>query len=382
MIQREQSALIRPISIVLGYVMDFFFNSTVFFTVANSLGISIILLTIVTRLLMLPLSFNSQKSMSAMKKVQPEMEAIKKKYGDSTDPEVKQKMNREIQALYSKHKVNPFGGCLPMLIQMPIFFALNYMMQHTYMFIKSLGEIYYELADLLLRIPNRFNYLLPLVQPKVPNNIMADGFDISQADDLVRALNRFSQQDWQDLLYKTPQELGIDRFPLPPGETEWLSYLVSIPQEFVYEISMLLAEKQSIEFFFGINLKDISGWAFPGILIPILTTATMFLSSWLMTKQQPPAEGQAKMTQQLMTYGLPVFFGFTTASFAAGVGVYWVVSTIFQIFQQMYLVKYFEKKEGKKEAIIEDKKAGEIKMIEDKAVDDKRGARNRKQKKE
>ena len=321
MIAKEQSAIIRPISIALGYIMDFFFNLAYFFTEPNSLGISVILLTIAARALMLPLAFKSQKSMVAMKKLQPEIDKIKKKYGDNKDPEIQQKMNREMQNLYSANKVNPFGGCLPLLIQMPIFFALNYMMQQTYLFVRKLGDVYYALADVILSIPDRFNYLVPIITPKVPKDME---LDISVASDLVKALNRFTGNDWSVFLSK-------------------------IPQSFAGTIEPMLARKESIEFFLGINLKEFAGTAFPGILIPVLAAGTTFLSSWLMNRQQPPADNQqAKTMQTVMTYGMPIFIGFTTINFYAGVGLYWITSTVFQIFQQMFLTKFYENKSGDK----------------------------------
>ena len=87
-------------------------------------GWSIILLTILIRLLIYPVSHAGLKSMKEMQRVQPKMKEIQakyKKYGN--DLSKKQEMNKEIQELYKKEGVNPLGGCLPMLLQMPIFFA-------------------------------------------------------------------------------------------------------------------------------------------------------------------------------------------------------------------------------------------------------------------
>ncbi len=91
-----------------------FFNS---FT--GNYGIDIILLTIVFKLVFWPLTASSFKSMQSMQQVQPKMAQLRKKHKD--DP---QTLNREIMELYKKHKVNPLGGCMPMLLQIPVFFAL------------------------------------------------------------------------------------------------------------------------------------------------------------------------------------------------------------------------------------------------------------------
>jgi YidC/Oxa1 family membrane protein insertase len=82
-------------------------------------GIAIILLTVVIKLLFYPLTNASFKSMKGMQKIQPKVTAIREKY--KKDP---QRMNTEIMELYKKHKVNPLGGCLPMVLQIPVFFGL------------------------------------------------------------------------------------------------------------------------------------------------------------------------------------------------------------------------------------------------------------------
>ncbi len=86
-------------------------------------GVAIILLTVLIKLLFWPLGTKSYKSMNDMKKLQPLMNQIRDKYKDD-----KQKMNQEVMNLYKTYKVNPMSGCLPMLVQMPIFFALYRML--------------------------------------------------------------------------------------------------------------------------------------------------------------------------------------------------------------------------------------------------------------
>jgi YidC/Oxa1 family membrane protein insertase len=89
------------------------------YAVVKSYGLAIILLTLLTRVIMLPLSIKQTRSMREMQRVQPEVKKIQAKYkGD------KQKMNQEMMALYKEHGVNPFGGCLPLLMQFPVLIAL------------------------------------------------------------------------------------------------------------------------------------------------------------------------------------------------------------------------------------------------------------------
>lgn len=88
-------------------------------SVVQNFGLSIIVATIIIRIILLPLTLKQDKSMKAMKKVQPELESIKEKHGHD-----KQMLNQKTMELYKKYKVNPAGGCLPLIIQLPILFAL------------------------------------------------------------------------------------------------------------------------------------------------------------------------------------------------------------------------------------------------------------------
>lgn len=104
---------VRPVSIPLLYLMRFFHRFTA------SYGIDIILLTVIMKLLTAPLTHKSFVSMKQMQKLQPQMERLKEKFKDD-----REKLNKEIMELYRRNKVNPLGGCLPMLLQFPIFIGL------------------------------------------------------------------------------------------------------------------------------------------------------------------------------------------------------------------------------------------------------------------
>ena len=99
----------KPLIVVLNF----------FYTYVHNYGVAIILLTVLIKILFWPLSQKSYKSMNKMKKLQPMMAKIREKYKDD-----RQKMNQEMMQLYKTYKVNPAGGCLPMLLQIPVFFAL------------------------------------------------------------------------------------------------------------------------------------------------------------------------------------------------------------------------------------------------------------------
>jgi len=120
---------LKNLNLNLEHVVDFGFFSIiaiplfwvlkVFYSVTGNYGIAIILITLIIRIPFIPLMNKSQKSMKKMQALQPRMAEIREKY--KKDP---QRMQKELMELYKKHKVNPVGGCLPILLQIPVFFAL------------------------------------------------------------------------------------------------------------------------------------------------------------------------------------------------------------------------------------------------------------------
>ncbi|MCK9225341.1 MAG: membrane protein insertase YidC [Candidatus Muirbacterium halophilum] len=118
----------------------------------NNWGLSIILITLLIRLILYPINLSQSRSMSVIQKLQPEMEQIKKTH--AKDP---QKMNAEVMNLYKKHNANPLGGCLPILIQIPILFAF-FTMLRTSVDIKGVSFLW--LSD--LSKPDGY-YILPII---------------------------------------------------------------------------------------------------------------------------------------------------------------------------------------------------------------------------
>jgi YidC/Oxa1 family membrane protein insertase len=111
----DYGAMARPFAFfarILLYVMRWFER------LVGNWGVAIILLTVLVKLLLYPLTAKSMASMNEMKKLQPEIEKLKAKYGKD-----REKLNQATMQLYQQHKVNPLGGCLPMLLQLPIWFA-------------------------------------------------------------------------------------------------------------------------------------------------------------------------------------------------------------------------------------------------------------------
>lgn len=124
-----------------------------FYTILPNYGIAIILLTIIMRMLTFPLQYKSFKSMKKMQDIQPELTKIREKY--KSDP---QKMQQETMALFKKAGANPLGGCLPLLLQMPIFFAFYRVLYSSVELVDA--PFYFWIVDLSQKDPY---YVLPVL---------------------------------------------------------------------------------------------------------------------------------------------------------------------------------------------------------------------------
>ncbi|HLR79566.1 MAG TPA: YidC family membrane integrase SpoIIIJ [Bacillota bacterium] len=137
---------VYPLSMVIMYFAELF---------NNSYGLAIIIVTIIIRVILLPLNIKQLKSSKAMQDIQPEMKALQEKYS-SKDANTQQKLQQETMELFQKHGVNPLAGCLPILVQMPILMA----MYHAIMRTGAIGEHTFLWFQLGSRDPY---FILPLI---------------------------------------------------------------------------------------------------------------------------------------------------------------------------------------------------------------------------
>ena len=325
-IQSDPGFIIGPISVALGAVINFFFNLISFITPVGALGFSIIIMTIIVRSALLPSSFKMQRNTMKMREMKPEMDKIKAKYGDTKDPELRRKMQAEIQALNSKHGVNMLSSCLPMLITWPLFMALFAVLGQAFMFIGGVGDAYTAVSDAIIAMGPNFleDVVLELAKPKLP--VGSDiNIELTLAADLNRVIHVFNTDDWNTLF-------------------NYISVLGSEAQ--LANILNLYEQKMAVQSFFGLNLIAPSGLAWPGIILPVLSAGTMFLSQFLMMKTNPATDDQSKMMQKVTMVIFPLMFGFFTISASAGVGLYWTAMNVYMIVQHHFISKYYAKKDA------------------------------------
>ncbi len=364
LIQDEPGFIVGPISWVLGTILNFVFEAVYFFTENFSLGISIIVVTIIARILMLPLAFKQQKSMVVMRKIQPEIKKIQDKYKDDmADPEVKRKMNTEMQKLYSKHKYNPFSGCLPLIIQLPIFIALYYIMQNSYAFIGTINETYTDISSVIIEnVQSDKETGSALIEKQADIQKIINKNEKDRTNEEKALLKQYEENKWviwynfagdseNGIMAMVPEDMQFDvlsKDDLPKALDKFSSEQWDIVKKVVPagSIDANIEKKENIEYFgFGINLTEVAGFTLPGVIITLLSGLTTFLSSWLMMRKNKGMGNDAMQSQQkIMMITMPLIMAWITSGLPCGVGLYWIVSNIFMIVQQQALNKYYENK--------------------------------------
>ena len=355
MVVPEPGFIVGPIARVFGVVIDFLFNIVWgAFGPAHSLGLTIVLMTIIVRFLMMPLMLKSQRAMIKMREIKPELDKIQEKYGKSKDPEIMRKMNAERTALMAKHGANPLSGCLPILLTMPLFIGLNFIIRQAFLYITRLREVYYELSQSLIDVTPLLaegGRLRIMGNTFIPQNIHENNAELAQIlwgkgwEVTEEQITLAREQVGETLLMGRPEELTrvINRFNMEEwsGLIDYIEYMQYIPALALENIVSLVHQIQSIETFFRLHVVHAGGFAWPGIMIPVLVLISSFVSSWLMQKRtmDPNADDKVKMQQKIMLYAMPVVMAAFTFGLPAGVGIFWITSQIFQAMQDYVMFK-------------------------------------------
>jgi YidC/Oxa1 family membrane protein insertase len=199
--------MLEPIKNILGQVLMIIYNAT------GSYGLAIIGVTLLIKIVLLPLTLKQDKAMKDMKKIQPQIDALREKY--KSNPE---ELNKLTMELYKEHKVNPFGSCLPLLIQMPILFALFGVLRQIPDAVTNVNFLVWDLT-----IPDPF-YVLPILNGAMTffqQKIMSPG----------------GQQNSQmkSMTYTMPLMIMFISFKMPAGlQLYWLvSSSLSVLQQFL-----------------------------------------------------------------------------------------------------------------------------------------------------
>ncbi len=350
------------IMIALGFILDLFYRFI------GNYGFAIILFTVFIKLLLFPLDLKQKKSLLKTQKIQPLLMEVQKKYAND-----KERQSQETMKLYQKFGINPMSGCLPMLIQLPIIFALYWVVRKPIAYMMGVG------AGDIWRIAEAFNTWAAAntdALPEAIKNIVPLTYQKGLGN-----TNTFGSHEIQiaQLLFKHPEILNH------PAILAWEQGLR--PIDFTF-FGMDLSSIPNLSAFFGMFIGKFSAITKDVALLWIIPILSGF-SSWLSSKVASPSKEKEKKdknivlseeekaenkanpstdTMKSMTAIMPIFSTWFAFTLPAAVGLYWTVSNLIQILQHTLVSKFI------KSDISEEDIEGEINNV-------KKSRKNRKKRK-
>ena len=327
--------ILGPVSQILGWIMDLLFRFTSSMGILN-IGLCIILFTLVVKVLMFPLTIKQQKSSKLMSVMQPELQAVQNKYKGKTDNESMMKMNVETKAVYEKYGTSMTGGCLQLLIQMPILLALYRVIYNIPAYVSSVKtyfmQVVYAITNTAAAADLKEGAGAALLQFAEENNVPLVG--VTKIGDLTGVAGEALGNKMVDILYKlNPERWGELGKRFPDAATVISENSVAI---------------EKMNEFLGINLAT-NPWQgmTPNAawLIPILAGLSQWFSAKLMMSNQPQQDENSTSAQMMkqMNVMMPMMSVFFCFTFPAAIGIYWVASSVFQIIQQLIVNAYLNK---------------------------------------
>ncbi|MBE5794487.1 MAG: YidC/Oxa1 family membrane protein insertase [Clostridiales bacterium] len=290
-------------------------------------GWSMVIFTVLIKLLISPLDYKSRKGMRRTQLIQPEIAKLQKKYANDKD-----KMNQKMAELYRKENISPMSGCLPLLISMPLLFIMFAAMRNV-----ANMELAKQAIDLLVngvQTNESWLWIRNLWMPDSPfYAAIADqqNLQIIPADiwaKVYAGLTDATRTALEGLGVNASNISGQTLFPLLQA-TEAYTTETALWHE-LPKLNLLITQM-------SIYAKP-NGW----FILPIMACVTQLLmSATTQQPQQPAAEGQPD-TGKFMKYFFPVFSLFICASSNASFALYWVVSNVFAWAEQLIFNKVFE----------------------------------------
>lgn len=330
----KAGGILGPIAQILGWIMEALFRFTSTFGVMN-IGLCIILFTIVMKLLMLPLTLKQQKSSKLMTVMQPELQAIQKKYKGKNDNDSMMRMNVETKAVYEKYGTSMTGGCLPLLIQLPIMLALYRVMYNIPAYASSVRK-YFDL--IIAKLPDGF--ASSEVFTGLAETHKLAGMDYTNMDKVVDLLYKLTDRQWEELAAVFPDIATVTN---AVGEN--VISAINGMQQFL-TVNIAYTPFNVLKEFISGSSEVTIVMALIALLIPVLSGLTQWYSTKLMSSTQPQVSDEenpsAAMMKSMNIY-MPLMSVVFCFSFPLGIGLYWVASSLLQVVQQIGVNAYLNK---------------------------------------
>lgn len=282
----------------LGWIIEISYRFT------HNYAIALFIFALVLQIVLFPLGIKQQKNSVKQASLRPKEMAIRKKYAGRNDKPTQQKLNEEIMELYQRENFNPMGGCLPMLIQLPILFSLYNVVISPLKYICGFG------AETIKNIQLKVYEILQAAG--------TEGFEAFAEGKTVSQINLITKM----------RELGLTNFVGENGQAITESML---PDFTIFggklDLSMI-----PIQHLWSILL-----------LIPALTLVVTYGSTWISRKlmYNPNPEAQNDISMKIMNLSMPLLSVYISFTVPATIGLYWIFRSILGVLQQLALSKMF-----------------------------------------
>lgn len=382
-------SILGPIAKLLGILMDWIYSgiSNITGGRVESVVLSIVIITIIIYMCLLPLTIKQQKFSKLSQKMQPEMQAIQAKYKNKKDQASMMAMQEETQLLYQKYGISPMGSCVQMLIQMPILFALYRVFYNIPAYLSGVKGSFTGLVDSIQQTSGYQDTLVSLMDKY--NVVTSSGLNASNAASKLADASGDTLSNYIiDILYKLPSK-GWDA--LMDGK-----FFDGIQSAVEKTHDALL----HFNYFLGLNISDTPWYIIKSnftdkpdkwllfvilaLLIPVLSYLTQMINIKLMP-QATNGNDQMANQMKMMNLMMPLMSLFICFTVPVGLGIYWICSALVRGIQQFFVNRHIEnldleavmakneekaKKKRKKMGLSEDyiKKAAQIKT---KSIDNK-----------
>ena len=316
-----QTGFLKPIAWLLGQIFNGLFN--LIYNIAEwftdkPYHVPIIGISVIVRLILLPMTIKQQKFSKLSGLMNPELQEIQAKYKDKRDQVSMMNMQAETKAVYEKYGTSPTGGCLTMLIQLPIMFALYRVIYKIPGYVTKIRELCGGIAD----------------------KIMGTGDDWATKLDAIKGISVSASTGKATLIDKI--------YNLSPEKwSEVQNAFSSVDFGNAYD------QIHGYNNLFGISLTQAPGWRLSwALIIPILAGLTQWLSVKLMENKNNVNVGsqndqQAGMasSMKVMNTIMPILSAVFCVSFASCIGLYWIASSVVQIVVQLVINKKMNDKD-------------------------------------
>lgn len=330
--------ILGPIAKVLGWIMNGIFWVLDQINIPN-IGLSIILFTIVIYAILTPLTIKQQKFSKLSAKMNPELQAIQKRYQGKKDNDSMLAMNQETKAVYAKYGVSPTGSCVQLLIQMPILFAMYRVFNNIPAYVSQVKDAFYPLVEKLANTAGSVEYMSnienftqgAMYASQFQNEAFTSGNMQYIQNTFIDILNKASSAEWTKLAEHFPSlsDLILETAGQMERYNNFLGLNMGNTPSFM--VSEAIAA--------GAWLMVAAGFA-----IPVLSAVTQWLNVKLMPQADTGSENNSMASSmKVMNNVMPIMSAVFCYTMPAGMGLYWVAGSVVRSVQQVLINKHIDR---------------------------------------